>query len=142
MIQRADVETELLRCVELFAVCYAKDAPVPPDWVRYYDELKAVDGKRTWLYIDMPESVKYPCRWCSGWEGWMALVKMYLAAGVTRYISTLKQEEQILARIEIERSRWWFETNSYFIKMVELFQWTESDVSDFFNLARSINKNA
>ena len=137
---------EIQKAVEVFAVCYAKNAPVPPDWVRYYDELKyCADSLTHELDFTLPlrpESEEYPCRWCGSWEGWIALSQLDLAQSVMTYIKTLPNEEQVLARIEIEKSRFWFRTNSYFIKMVRMFKWTEAQIDYFFTIANKINKNA
>jgi hypothetical protein len=140
------LEIEKQKCTELFAVCYAQNAPVPPDWITYYDNLEycqecvihGIDFKLP----EKPESKKYPCDWCPAWEGWMALSKLDLARSVMCYIKTLPNEEQVLARIEIEKSRFWFRTNSYFIKMTEMFKWTEAQIDYFFTIANNINKNA
>lgn len=135
------LQTELQRCYNLFALCYARNAPVPPDWIQYYDKLQICTSDFSVELPIRPKSENYPCDWCPAWEGWMTLVKMDLASAVMRYISTLPQEEQTLARIEIEKSRWWFRTNQYFIKMITLFKWTEDQIDYFFATANKMTKD-
>lgn len=127
---------ELQKCYNVFALCYAKESPVPPAWIAYHDALKIND-----VGPERPTTEEYPCRWVDAWRGWMQLSKMDLASAVTRYISTLPTDQQVLARIEIERSRWWFETNSYFVKMCELFHWSDSEIDYFFQKAKSLSRD-
>jgi hypothetical protein len=131
------VDRELQKCYNLFALCYAKEAPVPPAWIEYHDALIKYP-----LELPLrPVSKEYPCRWVDAWRGWMQLSKMDLASGVARYISTLPTDQQVLARIEIERSRWWFETNSYFVRLCEEFRWKEDEIDYFFKKAKALTKD-